>query len=159
MRVDDGVVIPEPEHGELWVVGAVIANEDGCVFAQRRSPDRRLFPNAWDIVGGHVEPGETLVDALVREVHEETGWQLARVRSRLAMTRWFGDDGEGERREADFLVEVDGDLRSPTLEWPKHVAYAWFGPEDLGRLKENRPVEDTMIHDLISTALLENRSS
>ncbi|MFG2512516.1 NUDIX hydrolase [Streptomyces sp. NPDC048584] len=38
--------------------------------AQRRPA---AFPDCWHIVGGHVEPGESLPDALVREVQEETG--------------------------------------------------------------------------------------
>lgn len=30
-------------------------------------------PKGWDIPGGHVEPGETPVEALIRETEEETG--------------------------------------------------------------------------------------
>ena len=48
------------------VVGALILNRDGHVFVHRRSWQRRLFPGCWDIVGGHVEPGEDLLAALER---------------------------------------------------------------------------------------------
>jgi 8-oxo-dGTP pyrophosphatase MutT (NUDIX family) len=30
----------------------------------------------WDIPGGHLEPGESAIDAVVRELHEETGLRL-----------------------------------------------------------------------------------
>ncbi|GGU48110.1 hypothetical protein GCM10010289_80850 [Streptomyces violascens] len=41
----------------------------------------------------------------------------------------------------------------PRLESVKHTAYAWFGPQDLPRLKENRAAGEFLIHDLIATAL------
>ncbi|MEU2021977.1 NUDIX domain-containing protein [Streptomyces sp. NPDC016469] len=150
--VDPGVGVPVPAEGETWAVGAVILDGLGRAFAQKRGPRQRLFPGCWDIVGGHVEPGETLLTALAREVGEETGWRLRRLRTLLGVTTWTGDDG-GLRHEADYLVEVDGDLDHPALEWAKISDYGWFGPGDLDRLKENRDPADFLIHDRIAAAL------
>ncbi|QEV22102.1 NUDIX domain-containing protein [Streptomyces alboniger] len=150
--------MPVPAAGETWAVGAVILNERGEAFAQKRGPGRRLFPDSWDIVGGHVEPGEALLDALAREIEEETGWLLRHVRLFLGVAEWTGDDGGGVRREADYVVEVKGDLNRPALEWSKHSAYGWFGPGQLQRLKENRSPGEFLIHDLVSRAL-QDRSS
>lgn len=61
----------------LRCAGALIVDDKGRVFIQRRSANRRLFPNTWDIVGGHVEGDETLMVALHREVREETGWSVS----------------------------------------------------------------------------------
>lgn len=156
VAVDSGVEFPVPADGEIWAAGAIIFDRTGRVFAQRRSPDRRLFPDAWDIVGGHVEPGESVLEALAREVTEETGWRLLRVRRQIGITTWVGDDGKGMRHEADYVVEVDGDLENPVLEQSKNSAFGWFGPEDLPRLKENLAPGQYFIHDLIAEAL-ENR--
>jgi len=38
------------------------------------------FPNHWDLVGGHVEDGETPEQALVRETKEEIGVELKQWR-------------------------------------------------------------------------------
>ncbi|MFD7769270.1 NUDIX hydrolase [Streptomyces sp. NPDC059787] len=151
--VNDGVEVPAPGADEVWTVGAVILNREGHAFAQKRSSDRRLFPGAWDIVGGHVEEGETLLAALAREIEEETGWRLTHVRRLLGTTTWTGNDGGGLRHEADYLVEVDGDLDRPRLEWSKHSAYDWFGPGDLARLKENCGPGEFMIHGLVARAI------
>lgn len=153
--VDDDIEVPVPAAGEVWTAGAVVVNGGGAAFAQKRSPDRRLFPGTWDIVGGHVEAGETVLEALAREIEEETGWRLSRVRRFLGTTTWTGDDGGGLRHEADYLVEVDGDLDDPALEWSKHSAYGWFGPDDLDRLGENREPGEFLIHDLVARALAE----
>lgn len=156
VAVDHGIAWPVPAPGEVWTVGAVILDRDGRAFAQRRSADRRLFPDTWDIVGGHVEPGETLLQALAREVQEETGWRLRRVARLFGTTSWTGDDGGGLRHEADCPVHVDGDLDRPALEWAQHSAYEWFGPGDLHRLKENCGPGGFLIHDLIAGVLLDH---
>ncbi|MFJ3961677.1 NUDIX domain-containing protein [Streptomyces sp. NPDC090036] len=70
--MDPGVEPPVPAPGEVWTVGAVILNGAGEAFTQKRSPGRRLFPDTRDIAGGHVEAGEALLEALAREVEEET---------------------------------------------------------------------------------------
>ncbi len=52
-------------------VGAVVTDGQGRLLMIRRGHE----PGAglWSIPGGRVEPGETDAEALVREMHEETG--------------------------------------------------------------------------------------
>lgn len=132
------------------VATALIANPDGRLFVQRRSPARRLFPGSWDLAGGHVDPGETVEQALGREVLEETGWTVAQVRAELSPKTWHAEDGT--RLERQFIVTVSGDLAAPDLEISKVDAWRWIGREDLGILKENRPVEDSLIYDSVLEA-------
>ncbi|MBW4437720.1 MAG: NUDIX domain-containing protein [Pleurocapsa minor GSE-CHR-MK-17-07R] len=54
-------------------VGAIIVREDGCVFMAQRGPKARNERGLWEFPGGSVEFGETLRDALVREMREEFG--------------------------------------------------------------------------------------
>ncbi len=134
-------------------VGAIIVDCEGRVFVQRRSDERTLFPGLWDIPGGHVEPGETPLDALVREVYEETSWRVRRVVAELGEWLWTGDDGT-ERREIDYVVEVDGDLSAPRLERPGYVEWQWVGLGDLDRVIEaRRPPEQLVVRELIKRGL------
>jgi 8-oxo-dGTP pyrophosphatase MutT (NUDIX family) len=139
---------------ERLVVGAVIVDEAGRAFVHRRGPNRTLFPNCWDIPGGHVEPGEAPLEALAREVEEETGWRLRRVIAELGEMRWTGDDGT-PRRELDYLIEVDGDLDAPRLEQPDHVEFAWVALDQLDRLIEDETPLDADIRDIVSRGLIQ----
>jgi RimJ/RimL family protein N-acetyltransferase len=135
---------------EPTCVGAFVRDDRNRVFVHRRSPDRRLFPGIWDIVGGHLETGETAEQALAREITEETGWRLRRIEAQIADWEW---EFKGEvRREVDYLVEVDGDLSAPRLEVGKHDAYDWVGLENLELMMEGRTDGDRRLRDLVAKA-------
>jgi 8-oxo-dGTP diphosphatase len=126
------------------VAGALVVDDAGRIFFQKRSATRKLFPNTWDVVGGHMEPGETLEDTLRRELVEETGWQLSVILGPVGDYTYTGEDGL-QRVETDFLVRVDGDLTRPRLEVGKHTDFRWLGRDDLAVLDENREINDGMI--------------
>jgi 8-oxo-dGTP diphosphatase len=134
----------------LRCAAAVIVDDLGRVFLQRRSPTRRLFPDTWDIVGGHLEPGESALDALGREITEETGWRLAEVLAVLAPVTYTGDDGH-IRIEEDFVVRVDGDLANPRLEAGKHTAYRWITEDEVPDVLDGEP--PSLARDLMRALL------
>lgn len=142
-------------NGFSCVVGALIVDKQHRVFVQKRSPDRQLFPGCWDIAGGHVEPGETLFEALAREIEEETGWQLAEIKGVVDIVDWEEkvDDQTGKNREFDFVVTVSGNLDRPQIEQEKFTEFRWVGEEDLEVLRENRSPDDILIFELAKKAL------
>lgn len=59
------------------VYGFVIDN-NGNVLLQKRSANKKLWPNLWDVTaGGHVESGEFGRQALIREFKEELGIEIS----------------------------------------------------------------------------------
>jgi 8-oxo-dGTP diphosphatase len=121
-----------------------VVHDDGRIFFQMRSAQRKLFPNTWDFVGGHLEPGETSEEAMRREVFEETGWQVSEILGTVGEIAYTGDDGI-ERIETDYLVRVDGDLARPRLEPGKHTGFRWLAEDELDVLDINRPVDGGML--------------
>lgn len=56
------------------VIHLHILNSDGNLFLQKRSMNKDIQAGKWDTsVGGHVDPGETREQALLREAREEAG--------------------------------------------------------------------------------------
>ena len=58
------------------VVAGLIIGDDGRVLITQRRADQSL-PLQWEFPGGKVEPGEAPVAALVRELREEIGVEVA----------------------------------------------------------------------------------
>ena len=59
----------------LPAIAVIIFNDNGDVLLQRRKD-----VDQWCIVSGHVEFGETITEAVLREVFEETGAHASIVR-------------------------------------------------------------------------------
>ncbi|XP_030248563.1 nucleoside diphosphate-linked moiety X motif 17-like [Sparus aurata] len=57
-------------------VAIILQTANQRVLLTRRAKELRIFPNVWVPPGGHVEPDETLLDAGLRELQEETGLKL-----------------------------------------------------------------------------------
>jgi ADP-ribose pyrophosphatase YjhB (NUDIX family) len=108
-----------PDRPYLAVSAAIIRNGEVLVVRRARPPAQDLF----SLPGGIVEKGETLSDAIVREVREETGIAIEPVRlaghrevirrdkdGRIAhhfvilafAARWL----EGEFRPSDEIAEA-----------------------------------------------------
>ncbi|XP_054638306.1 nucleoside diphosphate-linked moiety X motif 17 isoform X2 [Dunckerocampus dactyliophorus] len=57
-------------------VAIILQTADKRVLLTRRAKQLRIFPNVWVPPGGHLEPDETLLEAGLRELKEETGLAL-----------------------------------------------------------------------------------
>ncbi len=58
------------------IVSFVIEYNDKFLLVSR-SPEEENYPSIWAFPGGKVEVGETVVDALKREIKEETGLEIS----------------------------------------------------------------------------------
>ena len=61
-----------PEVSIVRVAAAVITRPDGCVLLAQR-PVGKSYAGYWEFPGGKLEPGESAVAALARELKEELG--------------------------------------------------------------------------------------
>ena len=89
----------------LGVIG-VLRDAEGRVLMVERSAHVRS-PGLWCFPGGHVEPGESLQDAVARELLEELGL-VVEAREHLGFVRV---PGSAYRLEVLTVERVSGDLR------------------------------------------------
>ncbi|NWX11066.1 NUD17 protein, partial [Caloenas nicobarica] len=68
-----GVPVPS---GVAAGVAVLLRASTGHILLTRRARSLSTFPNVWVPPGGHVEPGEELLDVGLRELQEETGLRL-----------------------------------------------------------------------------------
>lgn len=82
-RTSKGVTMPEPRNRPkekarplIYMAAVALLRRGGEVLLvrQRGPDDERAY---WGLPGGIVEPGETLIEGLLREVREEAGVEIA----------------------------------------------------------------------------------
>lgn len=78
LSVTEAAAIPldVQQRGVDVGVAIILQTANQRVLLTRRANELRIFPNVWVPPGGHVEPDESLLDAGLRELKEETGLKL-----------------------------------------------------------------------------------
>lgn len=123
-------------------VAAALLVRDGRVLLAHRTPLREWYADCWDLVGGHLEPGETPLAAVRRECREELGVRIEDAEPidipasdpdlelhAFRVTRWRGE-----------VVNAAPD---------EHDAIGWFDADEAAAL----PLADPSLRELIRRAL------
>lgn len=123
------------------IVLAVLIH-NGHILLGHRSVHRSWYPNCWDIVGGHIEPGESAPAALRRECREELGVDITAFRAVPVEL----SDLEIEA-EAFVVTEWSGEVFNAAPD--EHDELQWFLPLELSHLKLADPVYKTWLPTLL----------
>ena len=124
-RIDaelDRLARPFDEHADRVHVtaSAVVVGPRGVLLHKHK----RL--GIWIQPGGHVEAGESLIDAALRETAEETGLDALPVGDGPVHVDVHAAPKGHEHLDIRFLLRADGDPSPPPGESPD---VAWFGWE------------------------------
>ena len=74
------VALKSEAHKNGWwhnTIHVWLYTKNGEILLQQRSHKKTIFPLLWDVsAAGHIDAGESFVDAAIRETKEELGLEL-----------------------------------------------------------------------------------
>ena len=106
-------------------VASVIARESSYLLVEER--DKTSGAMVFNQPAGHLEPGETLLEAALRETLEETAWQVS-LQGVLGTALYTAPDNGVTYYRTTFLAAPITELENATLD-PDIYQTHWFDYE------------------------------
>ena len=129
-------------------VKAFIRNEKGQYLVLRKNPDHNKYATyAWDIPGGRIDTGASLIDNLAREIKEETSMELLRDFEPKLI---YAQDIIRETFHVvrlSYLAHADGEV----VLSPEHTDFKWVSLEELKTLAGL----DTFTEEVVQKGLID----
>jgi len=118
----------------IATVGGLIVHDDGEILLVRTAK----WSGKWGTPGGKIDYGETMTQAFIREVAEETGLTLTDPEFLLVQEAVFSP--EFHTRKHFLLVNLRGRAHSKAVRLNYEAqAYAWVKPEAALAMELNQP--------------------
>ena len=114
-----------------FVAGAVIVDNESILFVRRVKND--FMGGVYELPSGKVDPGESLIDALKREVLEETNLVIKDIIGPGQFFDYKSEDGI-KARQFNFIVSVE-DVDNLQLNPQEHDLFEWIRFEDIDSSK------------------------
>jgi ADP-ribose pyrophosphatase len=137
----EGGVKREYPDRPILAVGAVVVRDGKVLLTKRgREPGRGL----WSLPGGAVHPGEELKAAVIRELREECGLEVA-VEEVAEVVEWMIHDAEGRLQYHYVILDYRTRWLRGDLSLSEEVEEArWVDPADLRYYQMTRGTADVI---------------
>ncbi len=112
------------------VVLAGVVVEDAKALILQRSRSEDVYPGLWELPSGKKEPLENPLDALVREVLEETSLKAVPI-APVSIFGYVVEKGMETRDTVQINFLMRSDDTSHLKVSAEHQAAAWVSPEEL----------------------------
>ena len=114
----------------IVVTGILRDRTTKLLLAVKRSVNDEKYAGAWEFPGGHVEEGESLQDAIKRELDEEIGYELDEEFKIVNYSEEIKskNDITTHNIELDFLIDVDMNKVDVKLSF-EHEDYKWVSKD------------------------------
>ncbi|HRH24112.1 MAG TPA: NUDIX domain-containing protein [Candidatus Paceibacterota bacterium] len=129
-------------------VKALLRNTEGRVLLLKRSSRYGVVEGSWDIPGGRIDVGTSLMENLSREIHEETGLTAVSHPKLIAAQDLLPKENMPNHVvRLTYVAEVSGE---PVLDGTEHTEYRWVSFDELATL----PNLDAYLAKLVSEGVI-----
>jgi 8-oxo-dGTP pyrophosphatase MutT (NUDIX family) len=111
----------------------------------KRSSHEDVYPNNWELPGGHVEPGESVKECVERETMEETGLVVDRIIGEFDELRWTSQSQGRVSVQYNYAVRV-AEPMDVQLNPEEHTEHKWITEMDVDRLQMSSGM-NKVLHD------------
>lgn len=125
---------------EKNVVGGVIVNSNNEILLMTRKPDD-FYGGIDELLSGNMEAGESVCEALIREIKEETNLDVERIESYIDSFDYESRSGK-KSREYNFSVKVKS---TDNIKLSEHDDYKW---QSIEKVRKNPKITDAVKYTL-----------
>ncbi|HEX7963519.1 MAG TPA: NUDIX hydrolase [Candidatus Saccharimonadales bacterium] len=86
------------------VVGLIVSSDGKILLGKKNPRAGGVYPDAWHLPGGGIEPGESHHDALVREVKEETGINIIGIQADFIDGAGYGESTKTDKATGEQVL-------------------------------------------------------
>lgn len=122
----------------LQIVSVIVALKcrDKFLLVQRDKNDE-IFPGKWQNLGGKIEVGEQVEEAIKREVEEEIGIKVDKHPVFLQSYSWKKDEVSPIRLGLIFLISLGGKTEDYKIKLDLELTnYGWFTYKEIEQMNE-----------------------
>lgn len=126
-------------HVSCWIM-----NEKGELLFQKRAESKKTNPNKWGKTGGHVDAGEDVETAMLREIKEEIGIDIDKKDLEL-LSIYKSEDLKNKYFGYDFFARVDYLIEDYILQEEEVSEVKYMTIEEMEKIKENNDENYTFV--------------